>query len=71
MDFHLSGAERLLDEVRRCLGDRIKILVGGYPFVRDPDLAQKMGADAWAARGDEAVTLAGKLVGQSPDRSLS
>ena len=71
MDFHLSGAERLLDEVRRCLGERIKILVGGYPFAHDPDLAQKMGADAWAARGDEAVTLAGKLVGQSPDRSLS
>jgi methanogenic corrinoid protein MtbC1 len=40
-----------------------KILVGGAAFDEAPDLWQKFGADGYAARADDAVTLGARLVG--------
>lgn len=40
----------------------LPILVGGRPFARVPDLWQRVGADAGAATGDDAVAQANRLV---------
>ncbi|WP_051341047.1 cobalamin-dependent protein [Azospirillum halopraeferens] len=42
------------------------VLVGGYPFNIDSDLWHKVGADAFAGAADEAVRIAGRLVGILP-----
>ena len=40
----------------------VKIIIGGYPFSILPDLWKQVGADAYAAGADEAVTAANRLV---------
>jgi MerR family transcriptional regulator, light-induced transcriptional regulator len=46
----------------------VKILVGGYPFNRAPDLWRQVGADACAANAEEAIAIANQMVvvGGSP-----
>ena len=44
-------------------GEVVKILAGGLAFANAGDLAVEMGADGYAADPDEAVQLAGQLVG--------
>lgn len=63
MTFHLDKARALIGSVRQAMSERVRILVGGYPFSRDPDLAREMGADACVARGEMAVNVARSLVG--------
>jgi signal transduction histidine kinase len=55
---HVRAVSRLIAEVRAAEGDRVKILVGGYPFNVDPDLWRQVGADACACDAEEAITLA-------------
>lgn len=43
------------------LRDEVKVMIGGAPAT--PDLAQKIGADAFAADASQAATLARKLIG--------
>ena len=43
--------------------ERVRIVVGGYPFNVDPDLWRRVGADASAGSAADAVRLAGDLVG--------
>jgi methanogenic corrinoid protein MtbC1 len=42
--------------------DRVRIVVGGYPFNVDPGLWRRVGADAMAADAADAIRLAGDLV---------
>lgn len=42
-------------------GKRVKILAGGWPFLLDPELWRKVGADGWARDAEEAVALAETL----------
>jgi len=69
-DQHLKTASELISEIRN--GPRnanALVLVGGRAFLNDPSLASKIGADAMAADGQEAVreisTLFGKFRGSS------
>jgi methanogenic corrinoid protein MtbC1 len=39
----------------------VKIMVGGYPFNRSPDLWRRMGADGCALDAQEAVAVAKRL----------
>ncbi|HKV09327.1 MAG TPA: ATP-binding protein [Thermoanaerobaculia bacterium] len=55
---HVRAVSRLIAEARAAEGDRVKILVGGYPFNVDPDLWQRVGADGCARNAEEAVALA-------------
>jgi methanogenic corrinoid protein MtbC1 len=43
--------------------DRVRVVVGGYPFNVDPDLWRRVGADASAGSAADAVQRAGELVG--------
>lgn len=58
---HVRAVARLIAEVRAAEGDRVKILVGGYPFNVDPDLWRRVGADACARDADEAIAAATRL----------
>ena len=41
---------------------QVKILVGGRPFLLEPELWKDVGADGWAQDGREAVDMANRLV---------
>lgn len=70
MTFHLRAVQELIAAVRETKGDRIKVLVGGYPFNLAPDLWRVVGADAGARDALESVTVAGRLMaGRGETRS--
>lgn len=59
----LPDVESLIANIRRgSLNKDIAIMVGGCVFAERPDLVAKVGADALALDGRDAVTQAGKLV---------
>jgi methanogenic corrinoid protein MtbC1 len=60
---HLGYVRELIDQVRQIQENpRLKILIGGFPFVCDPDLWKEYAADGCAQDAREAITLAEKLV---------
>jgi len=63
MHYHVNMVKALIDQVRASdLGRCVKILVGGYPFNRHPDLWRKVGADGYGQDAQEAVALANRLL---------
>ena len=64
MSFHLQAVSELIAAVRASeVGDRVKVLVGGYPFNLVADLWRLVGADAVARDAEESVAVARRLVG--------
>lgn len=62
--YHVPAVAKLIEEIRRRSDlDDVAILVGGYPFNREPDLWRSVGADAYAADADDAIALANRLSG--------
>jgi methanogenic corrinoid protein MtbC1 len=57
---------RVGDVIRAIRADEltrdVKVLVGGYPFNRAPDLWRQVGADACAPNAEEAIAIATRLV---------
>ncbi len=68
MPFHVRAVADLVAAVRSQMGDRVKVLVGGYPFNVDPDLWRRIGADASARDAQEAIDLASRLAGEGTRR---
>ncbi len=63
MPFHISKVEAIIKKVRsRVENNRVKIIVGGYPFALEPDLWKRTGADGYAVNAREAIALANKLI---------
>ena len=62
MTYYLHKVRELIQYLRAELGDRVHILVGGYPFVVSPELYKEIGADASAQDAQEAVLVATRLV---------
>jgi methanogenic corrinoid protein MtbC1 len=63
MPFHVRAVAELIAGVRASeVGDRVKILVGGYPFLVDPELWRSVGADAMARDAEESVAAANRLL---------
>lgn len=63
MIFNISSIEHLITEVRNEPAfDRVKILVGGYPFSVSDDLWRKIGADGFAGNPVDAIALAESLI---------
>ncbi len=61
---HVELAGRLIADLRK--GPRNSdtvVMVGGQAFANDPDLAERIGAHAWAKDGEDAVLQAEALVG--------
>ncbi len=65
MSFHRSQLVDMVRQVRASLsGEHIKIMVGGYPFIKNPNLWREIGADGCAPNAQEAVALANRLVAE-------
>jgi methanogenic corrinoid protein MtbC1 len=62
---HIPQAEEAVAAIRAASPDT-HIIVGGYPFLRDPSLAEAIGADATAHDAAHAVTVAAALVDSGP-----
>lgn len=60
---HVSKAAALIQKIRSN-GDfpNLKIMVGGYPFITNPDLWKKVFANAYAQNADQAINRANELV---------
>jgi methanogenic corrinoid protein MtbC1 len=62
MTFHIRAVENLIAMVRASVSsNKVKVLVGGYPFNLEPELWKRIGADAYAKDASEAVAVASRL----------
>lgn len=62
---HVSKAAILIKKIRSTDGlTNLKIMVGGYPFLTNPDLWKRIGADAFAENANLAISKANELVDQ-------
>jgi MerR family transcriptional regulator, light-induced transcriptional regulator len=62
----IPTVQQTISDVRDCnRGSLVKILVGGVAFAGSGDLAQRIGADSYAANAAEAVAIGRRLVGLS------
>ena len=60
---HVSKAGLLIKKIKENSElSNLKIMVGGYPFLMNPELWQKIGADGFASNANQAVKLANELV---------
>lgn len=60
--YHVPQVERLIGEVRsRPELASVSVLVGGFPFIRSPDLWRQVGADGFAPDAEGAIALAARL----------
>ncbi len=66
MSFHRSAVEKLVNELRgsRTIPKNLKIIVGGYMFLKHPDFYKEIGADGTASNAAEALETAKSLVKQ-------
>jgi methanogenic corrinoid protein MtbC1 len=62
MTFHIRAVENLIATVRASAdSNRVKVLVGGYPFNVEPELWKRVGADGYAADASEAIAVASRF----------
>jgi MerR family transcriptional regulator, light-induced transcriptional regulator len=63
---HLPRLRAMIVAIRSTLGDgQPLIIVGGRPFIDDPSLAQRLGADLTARNAVDAVRLLGERVSRA------
>ena len=61
--FHIDAVRDLIRAVRQnpaCAA--VKVLAGGSPFNRNPELWREVGADGFAMNAQQAVTMANRLI---------
>lgn len=63
MSFHVDNVQQLIESIHQAFPENPpKLMVGGYPFIVDQELWQRIGADGFARNAKEAVTVATGLV---------
>lgn len=63
LPIHVSKAVTLIKKIRNHEKlTHLKIMVGGYPFLTNPDLWQRVAADAFAQNANQAIIRANELV---------
>jgi methanogenic corrinoid protein MtbC1 len=62
LDPHVKAVRLAIELIRDLEKPDVKVIVGGHAFEKVPDLWRKVGADAHAARVEEAGPLASQLV---------
>ncbi len=63
MTMHIGRVQQLLEQVRDEFDkEKVKILVGGYPFNIEPELWRKIGADGYASDAETAIAVANQLI---------
>lgn len=70
-DRHLDELTEQVAEVRRAAGGDTGVIVGGRPFVENPQLVESIGADGTANDGQEAVASFNKLCRKMKRSALS
>jgi methanogenic corrinoid protein MtbC1 len=71
-DAGMAALPACIRSIRQCSRNRqVKIMVGGAPFLAEPDLAERVGADATAADARVAVSLADRMCRTVAGASLS
>ncbi|MDQ5852296.1 MAG: cobalamin-dependent protein [Chloroflexota bacterium] len=63
MTYHVQPVAEVIAVVRSSEARHVRILVGGYPFNRAPDLWKKIGADGYAPDASSAIAVANELAG--------
>lgn len=63
---HVPRVEQAIRAIRERCERPVKVVVGGSAFDEAPELWQRVGADGYGARLDEAVALGSRLVGLTP-----
>ena len=59
---NLDSAITIINSIKSSSeNNRVKIMVGGYPFNKDIELWKKVGADCFASDAESAVNVAGEL----------
>lgn len=60
---HISKTATLIKKIRSNTNlSHLKIMVGGYPFLINPELLEEIGADAFAKNADQAILKANELI---------
>jgi methanogenic corrinoid protein MtbC1 len=60
---HLPRLRNIIQTVREALGDETPhIIVGGRPFLENPEMAKRVGADSMAKDAREATTMLKNVV---------
>jgi methanogenic corrinoid protein MtbC1 len=63
-NFHRSALAELINRIRDIPNQSTtKIMVGGFPFLQQPQLDQKFGADGFGKDALEAINVAYQLAG--------
>lgn len=63
LPIHVSKAAALIKKIRSNKDlSNLKMMVGGYPFLTNPDLWQRVAANAYAQNADQAMAMANELV---------
>ncbi len=63
---HVRTVGELIASLRQSPGcEEVKVMVGGFPFKRMPNLWKELGADGFAISASGAVETANRLVGQT------
>lgn len=63
ISYHVEAVRDLIRAVRaHPLCGNIKILAGGFPFNREPNLWETVGADGFAPDAQQAITLAAQMM---------
>ncbi|MBN2281115.1 MAG: cobalamin-dependent protein [Candidatus Marinimicrobia bacterium] len=61
--FNVNKLATIIDSIRNTDGiSDIKVMVGGYPFIKNPDLWKTIGANAFAKDAQQAIEVADKLI---------
>ena len=60
---HLPELEATIGDLRDLREEGLRVMVGGWPFLDDPDLVKGVGADGWAPDAAEAPQAGERLVG--------
>lgn len=63
---HVEPAAAVIAAVREQVDRPVRIMVGGAAFDEAPDLWQKLGADAYAATGDDALAAGATILESLP-----
>jgi MerR family transcriptional regulator, light-induced transcriptional regulator len=63
MMFHIDKVKQVIEYIKKSdVFHKTKVMVGGYPFNKQPDLWKDVGADAYAKNAKDAVKTAFKTV---------
>lgn len=65
MTFNVNAVSELIEKIKMNVSNKkVKILVGGYPFIIAENLWKNIGADGFAANAIQAIKLADSIINQ-------